>query len=163
MVTVRPYRKDDWAAVRRIYAEGIDTGIATFETDPKPQEAWEGKSVPGSQLVAEENGAVVGWALLWPVSDRCAYRGVAEVSVYIAASARGRGVGKALLTALNSLSEELGVWTQQAGIFEENTASIRLHEACGYRLIGIRERLGCRDGRWRNIAFMERRSQVAGL
>ncbi|MCJ9427665.1 GNAT family N-acetyltransferase [Kordiimonas marina] len=163
MVTLRPYRTDDWPAVRRIYAEGIETGIATFETEPKPQQTWEGKSVPGSQLVAEEDGDVIGWALLWPVSDRCAYRGVAEVSVYIAASARGRGVGKALLTALNGLSEELGIWTQQAGIFAENTASIGLHEACGYRLVGIRERLGCLDGRWRNIAFMERRSTVVGV
>ncbi|TNE65017.1 MAG: N-acetyltransferase family protein [Alphaproteobacteria bacterium] len=163
MVSIRPYVATDWPAVERIYAEGIATGIATFETAPKPQAAWEGGSLKGSQIVAELDGTVVGWAVLWPVSDRCAYRGVAEVSVYVGAAARGKGVGRALLAALAAVGEGLGVWTQQAGIFEENTASVRLHEACGYRLVGVRERLGALHGIWHNVVLMERRSATVGL
>lgn len=161
---IRPYDAADWPEVERIYAEGIATKVATFETQPKAQSKWEKDSIDGSAFVAENSGGVLGgWAVLWPVSDRCAYAGVAEVSVYVGGNARGQGVGKALLNELVSKSEKLDIWTLQAGIFEENTASIKLHEKCGFRLVGIRERLGALDGVWKNIAFMERRSSVVGF
>jgi len=163
MTDVRDFTPTDWPAVEAIYMEGIRTGIATFETSPKSEESWTKGSVPHSQLVAVgRDRTIYGWAVLWPVSDRCAYRGVAEVSVYVAASARGRGVGKILLNALAKRSEELGIWTMQAGIFEENKASIRLHEVCGFRTVGVRERLGCLRGVWKNVMLMERRSSVVG-
>ena len=164
MTQVRDFRPTDRPVVEAIYMEGVRTGIATFETTPKSEESWTKTSIACSQLIAEaSDGSVCGWALLWPVSDRCAYRGVAEVSVYVAAAARGMGVGKALLNALALRSEELGVWTMQAGIFEENKASIALHESCGFRIVGIRERLGSLHGVWKNVVLMERRSTVVGV
>jgi len=164
MSLIRDYTSEDWADVERIYAEGIATKLATFETKPKSQAAFEDGSVNGSTLVAQAaDGAVLGWATLWPVSDRCAYAGVAEVSVYVAASARGKGVGKALMNALVERSESLGHWTLQAGIFPENAGSIKLHEACGFRTVGGRERLGQLDGQWRDVLLMERRSTVVGV
>ena len=163
MTKIRPYTSADWTDVEHIYAEGIATGLATFETTPKAQDKWEQESVPGTAIVAEnDQGQVEGWAVLWPVSDRCAYAGVAEVSVYVGNVARGRGVGKALLNELVKRSEEKGVWTLQAGIFEENIPSVKLHERCGFRVIGIRERLGALHGAWKNIVLMERRSQLVG-
>lgn len=165
MPQIRAYVPRDWPAIERIYAEGIATGMATFETAPKSQSKWENDCVPGSRLVAvsDVDGALTGWALLWPVSDRCAYAGVAEVSVYVGHNARGLGVGKALLDALVAASEHLGIWTLQAGIFEENTASVRLHEKCGFRVIGVREKLGALNGVWKNIILMERRSDRVGV
>ena len=162
---IRPYHTYDWPAVERIYQEGIDTGIATFETVPKPQKMWENNSLPGSQLVAcDEAGRILGWANLWSVSGRSVYAGVAEVSVYIGADAQGQGVGKALLQALARHSEhELGIWTIQAGIFEDNAVSIALHKACGFRVVGTRERIGKLNGVWRDIVQMERRSKIAGV
>lgn len=163
MTLVRDYRPADWPVVEAIYEEGIRTGLATFETSPKSRDAWEGTSVKNSQLVAEADDRTLwGWALLWPVSDRCAYRGVAEISVYVAASARGKGIGKLLLNALVVRAESLGIWTMQAGIFEDNKASIRLHEACGFRTVGVRERLGALNGIWKNVMLMERRSDTVG-
>ncbi|WP_417450701.1 GNAT family N-acetyltransferase [Kordiimonas sp.] len=163
MFSIRNYRPTDWPVVDAIYLEGIRTGVATFETQPKSEKSWSQTSVQRSQLVAaSRDDTVLGWAVLWPVSDRCAYAGVAEVSVYVAATARGKGVGKSLLAALVTRSEELGIWTLQAGIFEENVASIRLHETCGFRIIGVRERLGALRGIWKNIVLMERRSTVVG-
>ncbi|MBO6505999.1 MAG: N-acetyltransferase [Kordiimonadaceae bacterium] len=158
---IRPYDATDWPEVERIYAEGIATKVATFETQPKAQSKWEEDSIDASAIVAEtSNDLLGGWAVLWPVSDRCAYAGVAEVSVYVGSNARGQGVGKALLNELVTTSEKLNIWTLQAGIFEENTASINLHEKCGFRLVGMRERLGALDGVWKNIVLMERRSKV---
>lgn len=164
MTTIRPYLPADWPDVQRIYADGIATKVATFEATPKPQNQWESESVSGSAIVAEIPGSesLAGWAILWPVSDRCAYAGVAEVSVYVGSNARGAGVGKALLKELVTISEQLDIWTLQAGIFEENLPSIRLHEKCGFRIVGVRERLGALDGIWKNIVLMERRSSVAG-
>lgn len=160
-MNIRAYNPKDWPAVERIYAEGIATKLATFETQPKAQEKWQNDSVGGSALVAETRaGTIGGWAVLWPVSDRCAYAGVAEVSVYVGNNSKGQGVGKALLQELVKTSESLGLWTLQAGIFEENKASIALHEKCGFRLIGVRERLGALDGVWKNIVLMERRSKT---
>ena len=153
----------DWDDVRRIYAEGIATGNATFETEPPAWEKWDRGHRGDARLVARESGRVVGWAALSRVSERCAYEGVAEVSVYVAADARGHGVGRRLLDELVRASEDAGVWTLQAGIFPENAASISLHERCGFRLVGTRERLGRLRGHWRDVALLERRSRRVGL
>lgn len=163
MTRTRPYKKPDWPVVERIMQEGIDTGVATFETKPKPQEKWEKESIPSTQLVAvDKTETILGWAALWPVSDRCAYAGVAEVSIYVSEKAQGRGVGKLLLTAIIDKSETLGIWTIQAGVFENNPGSIALHLSCGFRLIGTRERIGKLHGVWKNIQQLERRSTLVG-
>lgn len=154
-----------WPAVRSIYAEGIATGNATFATELPTWQDWDSSHLPTCRLVALAADApdqVLGWAALTPVSGRCVYAGVAEVSVYVAAEARGLGVGKALLTALVAESEQQGLWTLQAGIFPENTASIRLHEAAGFRLVGRRERIGQLQGQWRDTVLLERRSATVG-
>lgn len=164
MLSIREYRSQDWYQVERIYREGIETGLATFETKSKPQKQWERAHVPGTALVAVgEDSLVAGWAVLWPTSDRCVYAGVAEVSVYVGAAARGLGVGKMLLKELISVSEQKSIWTLQAGIFPENTPSIQLHEKCGFRTVGLREKLGALNGVWKDVMLMERRSTVAGL
>jgi phosphinothricin acetyltransferase len=147
----------DWPAVASIYAEGIATGDATFETDVPPWDVWDAAHLPSLRLVAEDAGEVIGWTALSPVSERCCYAGVAEESVYVTARARGRGLGRALLTQLVERSEEAGIWTIQTGIFPENEASLRLHERCGFRRVGIRERLGQLDGVWRDVVLLERR------
>ncbi|PCI59791.1 MAG: N-acetyltransferase [Kordiimonadales bacterium] len=162
---VRPYKREDWPSVESITREGIATGVATFETEPKTQSTWEKESLQGSQLVAEaEDRTILGWTILWPASDRCVYAGVAEVSVYVSAEAQGRGVGKALLRELIRLTEEeLDIWTIQAGIFEDNPGSIALHKACGFRILGYRERIGKLHGVWRNNLQLERRSSKVGI
>jgi L-amino acid N-acyltransferase YncA len=162
-IAIEPLAPADWDDVRRIYAEGIATGNATFESEPPSWEAWDGAHRPDSRLVAREGGKILGWAALSPVSDRCAYGGVAEVSVYVAASARGRGLGRRLLEELVRASEEAGVWTLQAGIFPENAASIAIHRKCGFRTVGVRERLGRLKGVWRDVALLERRSPRVGV
>jgi L-amino acid N-acyltransferase YncA/protein-tyrosine-phosphatase len=159
-VTIEPLRREHWEAVARIYAEGIATGDATFETDVPSWEGWDVAHLPELRLVAIRDGDVVGWSALSPVSDRCVYEGVAEGSVYVAEAGRGQGVGRALLEELVRRSEAAGVWTIQAGIFPENAASIRLHESVGFRVVGIRERLGKQHGVWRDVAFLERRSAL---
>ncbi len=128
-VVIETMRPEDWQAVRRIYQEGIDTGLATFEATTPEWEVWDRSHLPACRLVARADGQVVGWAALTPVSGRCVYAGVAEVSVYVAVAARGQGVGKMLLSALVRASEQAGLWTLQAGIFRENEASIALHNA----------------------------------
>ncbi len=152
----------DWDRVKEIYLEGIATGNATFATDAPTWEQWDASHRRDCRLVARNGGEVVGWAALSPVSSRCVYEGVAEVSVYVGADARGRGVGRLLLAALVETSERAGVWTLQAGIFPENVASIELHKKVGFRLVGLREKLGCMNGQWRDVALMERRSAVVG-
>jgi L-amino acid N-acyltransferase YncA len=159
---IGPMQARDWPAVRTIYEEGIATGNATFEADAPLWEAWNAAHLTTGRLVARDGERIVGWAALSPVSSRCAYAGVAEVSVYVAADARGRGIGKALLCALIEASEHAGIWTLQAGIFPENTGSIALHKSCGFRVVGRRERLGRMDDVWRDVMLLERRSQVAG-
>lgn len=154
---VRELRPEDWPQVAAIYAEGIATRNATFETEVPSWEAWD-RSHSGPRLVAESGGEVVGWATLTPVSDRCCYSGVGENSVYVAASARGRGVGRTLLDQLVERAEADGYWTIQTGVFPENEASVALHLACGFRIVGTRERIGQLDGVWRDILFLERRS-----
>jgi L-amino acid N-acyltransferase YncA len=159
---IRVLIPDDWPQVRAIYQEGIDTGDATFETQAPDWEGWDGKFLPNPRLVATEGETVLGWAALGPVSDRCVYGGVAEVAVYVGLAARGKGIGTALLEALVRASEEAGLWTLQAGIFPENTGSVRIHEKCGFRVVGTRERLGKMAGRWRDVLLLERRSPSVG-
>jgi len=158
-----PLTPRDWPAVRDIYLDGIATGDATFETSAPDWEIWDEKHLPCCRLLAREGEEVVGCAALSPVSARAVYAGVAEVSVYVAARARGRGVGSLLLRALVAASEENGIWTLQAGIFPENRASIALHLREGFRVVGTRERIGCMDGRWRDTVLMERRSAAVGV
>ena len=153
-------RPEDWPAVRAIYQAGIDSGDATFETAPPGWPAWDAAHLAGHRLVARLEGRVVGWVALAPVSDRCAYAGVAEDSIYVAPEAQGRGVGRALLEAVVASAERDGIWTVQTGIFPENQASVRLHAACGFRVVGVRERLGRLNGRWRDVLLLERRSPV---
>lgn len=161
---IEPLRAHDWERVRSIYLEGIATGNATFESDAPDWEAWDAAHRPDCRLVARDDaGTMLGWAALTPVSGRCVYAGVAEVSVYVAAAARGQGVGKALLNALIAESERAGLWTLQAGILRENDASRRLHDACGFRTVGCRERIGQLDGVWRDTLLLERRSPVVGV
>ncbi len=155
-------QSEDWPDVQRIYREGIETGNATFETQVPEWGVWDGKTRPQPRLVARLEDQVVGWAALSSVSARAVYAGVCEVSVYVAAAARGQGVGKKLLQALVQASEELGIWTLQASIFPENQASIAIHEQCGFRILGRREKIAQHRGRWRDTVLMERRSQVVG-
>jgi L-amino acid N-acyltransferase YncA len=158
-VNVTPLTAEHWPAVRAIYVEGIATGNATFETAAPSWEAWDDAHLAKPRVVAiDASGQVVGWAALSPVSDRDVYRGVAEGSVYVAATARGQGVGRALLERLIADSEATGIWTIQTGIFPENEASLRLHTRAGFRVVGNRERLGKLDGVWRDIVLLERRS-----
>jgi phosphinothricin acetyltransferase len=151
-----------WPAVREIYAEGIATGNATFEAQAPDWALWDARHLPAPRLVAYLGPELVGWAALSPYSAREVYRGVAEVSVYVTAAARGRGVGRALLQELAARSEAAGIWTLQAGIFAENAASLALHRACGFRVVGRRERLGQMHGVWRDVMLLERRSAVVG-
>ena len=152
-----------WPEVREIYQQGIATGNATFETQAPTWDAWNAGHLTHSRLVATDAaGQVLGWAALSPVSGRCVYGGVAEVSVYVADAARGQGVGRQLLAALVAESEKNGIWTLQAGIFPENTASIHLHETQGFRVLGRRERIGKLAGVWRDTVLLERRSAVVG-
>lgn len=159
---IRSMTAADWPEVRDIYSQGIATGNATFETEAPPWPDWDRAHMASCRLVFTDGEAVLGWAALTPVSSRCVYQGVAEVSVYVDEIARGRGTGSKLMAALIPASESAGIWTLQAGIFPENQASIGLHRKFGFRVIGRRERVGKMDGRWRDVALMERRSQVVG-
>lgn len=155
-------RPEHWAQVADIYEQGIATGNATFQTSAPSWEEWDGAHLKHSRLVAMEGDEVLGWAALTPVSGRCVYAGVAEISVYIAAKARGKGIGALLMQQLITSSESHGIWTLQAGIFPENTASLKLHSTSGFRTIGIREKIGKMAGIWRDTVLLERRSKVAG-
>lgn len=159
---VEPMLASDWDAVRAIYLEGIATGNATFETTAPSWADWDAKHRPDCRLVARADGVVIGWTALSPVSARQVYAGVVEESVYIAASAQGQGVGKALLNAVINESENVGIWTIQTSIFPENVGSLALHKSCGFREVGYRERIGQMNGVWRSTVFLERRSAVAG-
>jgi len=153
----------DWELVRAIYLEGIATGLATFETEAPDWERWDAGHLPQCRLVVRNGDGILGWAALSPVSKREAYAGVAEVSVYVAASARGRGVGGALMRELIENSEQHGVWTLQSSIFPENHASVALHLNHGFREVGKRERIARRHGVWRDTVLLERRSRVVGM
>lgn len=162
-VRLRPLEPADWSAVREIYREGIASGDATFEREVPEWEAWNASRLDVARIVAEEGGRVVGFAALSPTSKRAVYAGVAEVMVYVADGARGRGIGGVLMQALVDDSEAAGIWTLQASIFPENEASIRAHLRVGFREVGRRERIArFFDGRWRDTVVLERRSAVAG-
>lgn len=167
--TLTPLYPADWPAVHAIHAEGIATGNATFETAPPDSwQAWMAGKSPDACLGLRQGQELIGWAVLLPVSGRCVYRGVAEVSLYLADRQRGRGLGSRLLAGLIERSEALGYWTLQAGIFPENAVSLALHRKHGFRVVGIRERLGRMEygphrGRWRDVVLLERRSLRVGL
>ncbi|MGH3343766.1 MAG: GNAT family N-acetyltransferase [Carbonactinosporaceae bacterium] len=146
--------------VLAIYQAGIDTGNASFETEAPPWDRWDTAHLPDHRFVAVDpaDGRVLGWIALLPVSDRRVYAGVAELSVYVRAEARGRGVGRALLETVIASSEKAGIWTLQTGIFPENAASLALHQRVGFRVVGVRTRIGRHAGRWRDVVFIERRS-----
>ena len=156
-------REQHWQQVRAVYAEGIATGLATFETDVPSGENWDERQLSCCRLIAQDGETIKGWAALSPVSARGAYAGVAEVSVYVGAQHRGEGVGRALLEALIEDSEQNGIWMLQAGIFALNDVSVRLHAQCGFRLVGRRERIARLNGRWLDTILMERRSTVVGV
>jgi L-amino acid N-acyltransferase YncA len=155
---IRDLRPADWPDVARIYEEGIRTGDTTFETESPTWEGWDAAHVAEHRLVVTLDDAVVGWAALSPVSSRACYSGVAEHSIYIAERARGLGFGRQLLGTLIASSEAGGFWTLQAGVFPENEASMALHVALGFRVVGVRERIGCMDGLWRDVVLLERRT-----
>ncbi|WP_173130432.1 helix-turn-helix domain-containing GNAT family N-acetyltransferase [Kibdelosporangium persicum] len=162
-VTVRALRPDDWTAVRRIYGEGIATGLATFDTTVPSRASLDASWLPDHRWVAEIDGEVVGWTAASPVSTRDCYSGVAETAVYVAESHRGRGVGKALLHKQVTDADTAGLWTLQTSVFTENRAAIALHHAAGYRTVGIRERIAQFDGIWHDTVFLERRSSSGVL
>jgi len=156
-------REPDWERVRAIYLEGLDTGQASFETDAPSWEAWDAAHLAHSRLAARDEGRVVGWAALTPMSKRRCYAGVAEVSIYVAAAARGRGLGRRLLAELVASSERHGIWTLFGSTFPENVASLRAQAACGFRVMGRRERIAQHHGIWRDTVITERRSAIVGV
>jgi L-amino acid N-acyltransferase YncA len=160
---IRPMVVADWPQVRQIYLEGIATGNATFETEAPSWDKWDNGHLQNCRLLACDGADIVGWAALSAVSSRRVYAGVTEVSVYVARSAQGKGVGRALLSALIESAEAAGIWTLQAGIFPENISSIHLHKSLGFREVGRREKIGRMRDRWRDVMLLERRSKVVGI
>ena len=153
-------RPDDWPDVARIYAEGIETRDATFETEVPPWEQWDSSHLPDHRLIVERDGSVAGWTAVSGVSDRCVYGGVVESSVYVGEGFRGQGFGRELLHALIASTEAAGIWTIQTGIFPENEASLILHQRVGFEIVGRRKRLGRLNGAWRDVLLLERRSEI---
>lgn len=162
-VVIEPMAAADWGAVRAVYLEGIATGQATFEMEAPAWETWDAAHLAFGRLVARAGDSVIGWAALSPVSKRQAYAGVAEVSVYVAADSRERGVGRSLLEQLIQESEQNGIWTLQASVFPENAATIAMHQRCGFREVGRRERISKLNDSWRDTILLERRSKIVGV
>ncbi|MGB5667592.1 MAG: N-acetyltransferase family protein [Maribacter sp.] len=160
---IRQMQQSDWEAISAIYAEGIATGYATFEKNIPSYELWDNAHLKSCRIVALKDITVLGWAALSPVSSRCVYGGVAEVSVYVAQKHKSQGVGKLLMQHLIEQSEKEGLWTLQSGIFPENYGSIKLHEKVGFRYIGKREQVGKIGGVWKDNLLFERRSKIVGL
>ena len=156
-MNVRPLLHSDWPAVAAIFAEGIATGDATFETTVPAWDEWDTRHLADHRFVAEIDGEVAGWIAVVPYSSRAVYRGVGEESVYVAARARGRGVGRALLEAVIESARSGGLWTLQAGVFPDNVASLELHRRLGFREVGVRERIGQLAGTWRDVVLLELR------
>jgi len=162
--TIENIVQEDWESIANIYLEGISTGKATFQTDVPTWEQWDSSHTRTCRLVARLDDKILGWSALSPTSSRCVYAGVAEVSIYIGKEFRGQGIGTSLLNRLISLSEENGFWTLQSGIIRENVESIELHKNCGFREIGVREKLGkMSNGKWHDVVLMERRSKITGI
>jgi len=161
-LSIKPLTAAHWEAVRSIYLQGIATGNATFQQTVPDWEEWEAGYLRACRLVARSEQVIVGWAALSPVSKPPVYRGVAEVSIYVAEAARGCGVGAKLMAELIAASEVAGIWTLQAGIFPENIASIALHTKAGFRIVGTRSHLGCMNNVWRDVVLLERRSLIVG-
>nr|WP_308160400.1 N-acetyltransferase family protein [Bacillus sp. ISL-77] len=162
-IVIDQMEQDDWGQVREIYLEGIATGNATFQKEAPSWEEWDSGHVKECRLVALLEDKVLGWAALTPVSGRCVYSGVAEVSIYVSQSNNGKGIGSRLLNSLIEQSEQNGFWTLQSGIFPENVASLKLHSKHGFREVGRRERIGKMDGVWRDTILLERRSNIVGI
>lgn len=157
-------KQSDWEQVANIYLGGIKTGLATFQTEVPTWESWNNGHISLCRLVARSGDNVLGWAVLSPTSSRCVYAGVAEVSIYIGEKYKGQGVGTHLLNNLIQLSEENGFWTLQSGIIRDNLASISLHRKCGFREVGIREKVAkMHNEKWMDVVFMERRSKIVGI
>ena len=164
MNIIRNLEPQDWPAIREIYVQGIATGNATLEISPPEWEVWDQSHVQDLRyVVISESGEIAGWAALTPVSGRCVYAGVAEVSVYVGSDFRGQKIGDILLKHLIEQSEKSGYWTLQAGIFPENIPSLNLHQKNGFRVIGYRENIGKMKGTWRSVNLLERRSKVTGI
>jgi len=159
-VTIKPLIKNHWNSVSKIYAEGVATGLATFETEIPSWENWNKKQIPSCRLIASIQNEIVGYAVLSKFSERDVYKGVAEVSIYIAQNFRGQKIGETLLKQLIKESEDEGFWALQAVIFSKNIASINLHKNCGFRIIGIREKNGQLNGIWDDNHLMEKRSVI---
>lgn len=153
----------DWQNVKTVYESGIATGVATFETSAPEWEKWNNRHLLFGRFVATIENRIVGFTALSPVSSRCVYGGVAEVSIYVSENHRGNGVGKQLLKNLIVNSEQNGIWTLQAGIFTDNIASVKLHESVGFRIIGYREKIGKLNNNWKNNCILERRSEIIGI
>jgi len=162
-IVIAPMQPQDWDQVREIYLQGMATGNATFETAAPSFAIWDNAHFPFARLVARRGETIAGWAALSPVSERCCYAGVGDLSVYVAADSRGAGTGRKLLQALIDESERHGIWTLQAGIFAENAASLAVHRGCGFREVGRRERIGKMHGVWRDTILLERRSTRVGI
>jgi len=160
---IREMRNSDSMEVIRIFKLGIESVNATFDSEAPSWQQWDEDHLTHSRLVYEEEGQILGWAALSPVSSRYAYRGVAEVSIYVDTAHLGKKIGTQLMEQLILESEKNGIWSLYAGIFPENTASIRLHEHFGFRIFGFRERVACHNGMWRNTVALERRSEVVGI
>jgi L-amino acid N-acyltransferase YncA len=162
-ISIKAMTDADWKSVAQIYRQGIETGNATFEQEVPSWEVWNCNHLKSCRIVALSGNTIVGWAALSPVSSRCVYAGVAEVSVYVSTYYQGMKIGRQLLEKLIADSEKENLWTLQAGIFPENIASIRLHESLGFRLVGKREKIGMMNGRWRDTILLERRSKKTGV
>jgi L-amino acid N-acyltransferase YncA len=162
MLAIEDMREDDWPAVRAIYEQGIATGDATFDTEAPSWADWDRGHLRECRLVARRDGEVVAWAALSPVAKKAAYRGVAEVSLYVLECARAEGIGKTLGKALVEASEQAGIWTLESWIFPENRVSLALCESFGFRVVGVRERAGRLGDRWRDVVIVERRSAAVG-
>lgn len=160
---IKNIESENFIQVAEIYRQGIATGMATFQNDVPAWDTWNGSHLLTCRIAAFEGTIMLGWAALTPVSGRYVYAGVAEVSIYIAENFRGKGIGNLLLDNLIAASERAGLWTLQSGIFPENNGSIRLHEKCGFRKIGYREKIGKKEGIWKDNIIMERRSKAVGI
>ena len=162
-ILFRPIKATDWEIVAEIYRQGIETNNATFQQQIPTWEEWDNGHLKNCRILASIDNKIAGWAALTPVSGRCVYAGVAEVSVYVADNFRGQNIGKMLLNKLIIESEKENLWTLQAGIFPENIASLTIHEKLGFRKVGYRENIGKMNGEWRDTVLMERRSKVVGI